>query len=146
MTALDLPACHWPMVILKQNIVMDNCRQLVEYNQFWLEESYCEHRSKAVKTIYIWANWHNFWRNIACSYDVNTKAQSYQWKQSEVPRPKKAREIILNVKVLIAFASRNMICGTIIHGFCIKIMHLVSHRSFLMIFWPKNTSSPRRNH
>ena len=33
--------------------------------------------------------------------DVETKAQSSQWKHTESPRPKKARQVRLNVKVLL---------------------------------------------
>ena len=34
-------------------------------------------------------------------YDVKTKAQSSQWKHTESPRPKKARQVRSNVKVLL---------------------------------------------
>ena len=34
-------------------------------------------------------------------YDVETKAQSSQWKHNESPRPKKARQVRSNVKVLL---------------------------------------------
>ena len=34
-------------------------------------------------------------------YDVGTKAQSSQWKHTESPRPKKARQVRSNVKVLL---------------------------------------------
>ncbi|XP_025262232.1 protein GVQW3-like [Camponotus floridanus] len=34
-------------------------------------------------------------------YDVEIKAQSSQWKRSEEPRPKKARQVRSNVKVLL---------------------------------------------
>ena len=34
-------------------------------------------------------------------YDVETKAQSSQWKHTESPRPKKARQVRSNVKVLL---------------------------------------------
>ena len=34
-------------------------------------------------------------------YDVETKAQSSQWKRPEEPRPKKARQVRSNVKVLL---------------------------------------------
>ena len=34
-------------------------------------------------------------------YDVETKAQSSQWKHTELPRPKKARQVRSNVKVLL---------------------------------------------
>ena len=34
-------------------------------------------------------------------YDVETKAQSSQWKYTESPRPKKARQVRSNVKVLL---------------------------------------------
>ena len=33
-------------------------------------------------------------------YDVETKAQSSQWKHTESPRPKKARQVRSNVKIL----------------------------------------------
>ena len=34
-------------------------------------------------------------------YDIETKAQSSQWKRPEEPRPKKARQVRSNVKVLL---------------------------------------------
>ena len=34
-------------------------------------------------------------------YDIATKAQSSQWKRPEEPRPKKARQVRSNVKVLL---------------------------------------------
>ena len=34
-------------------------------------------------------------------YDIETKAQSFQWKHTESPRPKKARQVRSNVKVLL---------------------------------------------
>ena len=34
-------------------------------------------------------------------YDVETKAQSSQWKHTESPRPEKARQVRSNVKVLL---------------------------------------------
>ena len=34
-------------------------------------------------------------------YDIETKVQSYQWKPSEEPRPKNARQVQPNVKVLL---------------------------------------------
>ena len=34
-------------------------------------------------------------------YDVETKAQSFQWKHTESPRPKKARQVRSNVHVLL---------------------------------------------
>ena len=34
-------------------------------------------------------------------YDVETKAQSSQWKHTESPRPKKAHQVRSNVKVLL---------------------------------------------
>lgn len=36
-----------------------------------------------------------------CGYDVETKAQSSQWKLPHEPRPKKARQVRSNVKVLL---------------------------------------------
>ena len=33
-------------------------------------------------------------------YNIETKAQSLQWKRREEPRPKKSRQVRLNVKVL----------------------------------------------
>ena len=35
-------------------------------------------------------------------YDIKTKAQSSQWKHTESPRPKKARPVRSNVKVLLS--------------------------------------------
>ena len=34
-------------------------------------------------------------------YDIETKAQSSEWKHPEEPRPKKARKVQSNVKVLL---------------------------------------------
>ena len=34
-------------------------------------------------------------------YDIETKAQLSKWKRPEEPRPKKARQVRLNVKVLL---------------------------------------------
>lgn len=36
-----------------------------------------------------------------CGYDVETKAQSSQWRHSGSPRPKKARQVRSNVKVML---------------------------------------------
>ena len=35
-------------------------------------------------------------------YDIETKALSTPWKRSEEPRPKKARQVRSNVKVLLS--------------------------------------------
>ena len=35
-------------------------------------------------------------------YDIETKAQSSQWKRPEEPRPKKARQVRSNVRVLLS--------------------------------------------
>ena len=35
------------------------------------------------------------------SYNIQTKAKSSQWKRPEEPRPKKARQVQSNVKVLL---------------------------------------------
>ena len=34
-------------------------------------------------------------------YDIETKAQSSQWKRAEKPRPKKTHQVLLNMKVLL---------------------------------------------
>ena len=34
-------------------------------------------------------------------YDIDTKAQIFHWKRPEEPRPKKARQVRPNVKVLL---------------------------------------------
>ena len=34
-------------------------------------------------------------------YDIETKAQSSQWKRPEEPRPKKARKVRSNVKIIL---------------------------------------------
>ena len=39
--------------------------------------------------------------SLVYGYDVETKAQSSQWKHTESPRPKKARQVRSNVKVLL---------------------------------------------
>jgi len=49
-------------------------------------------------------------------YDPETKAQSSQWKHSSSPRPKKARQVRSNVKVLLTFFSTPV-------GWCITNMH-----------------------
>ena len=95
------------------------------------------------------------------SYDVETKAQSSQWKHTESPRPKKARQVRSNVKVLLTVLfnyhgvvhqelklcavcvkqyernARN--CGKTIHGFCITITHPLTRHCLFVIFWPKTT-------
>ena len=45
------------------------------------------------------------------SYDPETKAQSSQWKHSTSPRPKKARQVQSNVKVMLIvfFDSRGVV-------------------------------------
>ena len=48
-------------------------------------------------------------------YDIETKAQSSQWERPEEPRLKKARQVRLNVKVLLpVFFDCN---GMVHHGF-----------------------------
>ena len=42
-------------------------------------------------------------KSWAYSYDIETKAQSSQWKRQEDPRPKKANQIRSNVNVLFTF-------------------------------------------
>ena len=44
-------------------------------------------------------------------YDLETKAQSSQWKHSTSPRPKKARQVRRNVKVMLTvfFDSRGVV-------------------------------------
>ena len=34
-------------------------------------------------------------------YDIETKTQSSEWKRPEEPIPKKARQVLLNVKILL---------------------------------------------
>jgi len=43
--------------------------------------------------------------SLVYGYDPETKAQSSQWKHSSSPRPKKARLVRSNVKVLLTFFS-----------------------------------------
>ena len=38
---------------------------------------------------------------LVYGYDIETKAQSFQWKLSEEPRPKKEHQVRSNVKVLL---------------------------------------------
>ena len=45
-------------------------------------------------------------------YDIETKAQSYQWKCSEEPRPIKARQVWSNVKVLLTVF---LVCNGVVH-------------------------------
>ena len=95
-------------------------------------------------------------------YDIETKAQSSQWKSLGESRPKKARQVRSNVEVLLTVfieyrgvvhqeflpqgrTVRSIIlklcvvcekqneenvrnCGKAIHGFCIMITHLLTHR------------------
>ena len=96
-------------------------------------------------------------------YDVETKAQSSQWKQSDEPRPKKARQVGSNVKVLLTvfiecngvvhheflpqgrtvnncakqFVRNAQNYGKNNHGFCTMITHQLTHRCLCVIFWPK---------
>jgi len=49
-------------------------------------------------------------------YYPETKAQSSQWKHSTSPRPKKAREVWSNVKVMLTFSLTPV-------GWCITSMH-----------------------
>ena len=98
-------------------------------------------------------------------YDVETKAQSSQWKHTESTRPKKARQVRSNVKVLLTVFfdyhgvvhkdlkitlklcavcvkqyERNACnCGKTIHSFCITITHPLTRHCFFVIFWPKTT-------
>ena len=39
--------------------------------------------------------------SLVYDYDIETKAQSSQWKRPEEPRPKKACHVRLNAKVLL---------------------------------------------
>ena len=82
-------------------------------------------------------------------YDVETKAQSSQWKHTESPRPKKARQVRSNVKVLhtVFFDYHGAVHQEFLphgrtvnnNGFCITIMHLLTRPCFFVIFWPKTT-------
>ena len=102
-------------------------------------------------------------------YDVKTKAQSSQWKHTESPRPKKARQVWSNVKVLLTvffdyhgvvhqefllrlirklkscavcvkqYARNARNCGKTIHDFCITITHPLTRHCLFVIFWPKTT-------
>ena len=46
-------------------------------------------------------------------YDIETKAQSSQWKYPEEPRPKKAREVLTNVKVVLLLVFPH--CHGVVH-------------------------------
>ena len=39
--------------------------------------------------------------SLVYGYDIETKAQSFQWKRPEELKPKKARQVRSNVKVLL---------------------------------------------
>ena len=98
-------------------------------------------------------------------YDIETKAESYQWKR---PRPKKARQVRSSVKVLLSvlfncngvahheFLSQGCTinkeyyleviaqsnssvtdCGETNHGFCAMRTHQHTHRCLCVSFWPK---------
>ena len=40
--------------------------------------------------------------SMVCDYDIETKVQSSQWVGQTSPRPKKARQILSNVKVMFS--------------------------------------------
>ena len=61
-------------------------------------------------------------------YDPETKFQSTQWKHVESPRPKKARQVRSNVKVM-------MICFLIPAASCITNMHQKARRSIRSTTW-----------
>ena len=64
-------------------------------------------------------------------YDPETKAQSTQWKHSTFPRPKKARQVRSNVKVLLTiyFYCR----GVVHHKFTSVSFSLLSSSSVFLI-------------
>ena len=63
-------------------------------------------------------------------YDVETKAQSSQWKRPEEPRPKKARQVQSNVKVLLTvFFHYN---GVVHHEF-LPQGHMVNKEYYLEV-------------
>ena len=76
-------------------------------------------------------------------YDVGAKTQSSQWKHTESPRPKKARDVRSNVKVLLTvfFDYHGVVHQKFlpqghtvnIHGFCITITHLLSEQCSIVI-------------
>ena len=101
-------------------------------------------------------------KSWAYGYDIATKAQSSQWKRPEEPRPKKARQVRSNVKILLtAFFDY---IGVVHHKFlpqghtvnkeyylevmrrlrkgiiCTTIMHQLIHRCLCVSFWPKTKS------
>ena len=44
--------------------------------------------------------------SLEYGYDIQTKTQSFQWKRSEEPRPKKAHQVRSNVKFMLTVFSR----------------------------------------
>ena len=50
--------------------------------------------------------------SLVYGYDIESKVQSFQWKHSEEPKPKKARQVRLNVKILL-FVSFD--CNGMVH-------------------------------
>ena len=95
-------------------------------------------------------------KSLVYGYDIETKAQSFQWKNSEEPGTKKASQVRSNVVLLTVFFDCNGVvhheflpqgrtvklcadcakqfvrnaqnCGNLNHGFCKMIKHQLTHR------------------
>ena len=123
--ALDGPACQQPMKTLKQwrkllwRIVESLLEKLLRMSAYQLA-----HAMQFFRIFWVWSVWQrssfqNCWiltkkpvadllkkvitgeESWVYGYDVETKAQSSQWKHTKSPRPKKARQVRSNVKVLL---------------------------------------------
>ena len=100
-------------------------------------------------------------------YDIETKAQSSQWKRSEEPRPLSSvkcedfahcflRLQRRNASWILAtrsYVQRRILswrnaqnCGKTIHGFCTMITHHLTHRCLCLSFWPKTKPQLCLNH
>ena len=71
-----------------------------QYQPFWIDSLFLTDKKVCSNSAHDWR------RNIG--YDIETKAQSFQWKRPEVPRPKKACQVRSNVKVFMN--SSNLTC------------------------------------
>ena len=85
-------------------------------------------------------------------YDIETKAQSSQWKRPEKPRPKKTSKVWSNVKVLLTvfFDSNGVVLheslpqdSTVNKQYYLKVMHRLCEatRQKRTKLWKKDSAS-----
>ena len=66
-------------------------------------------------------------------YDTESKAQSSQWKRPEEPRPKKPRQVLLNVKVLLTVFFD---CNDMVHQEFLPQGHTINKEYYLVVMCP----------